>query len=304
MFELSQLRCFVAAADELHFGRAAARLNMTQPPLSRQIQLLERILGVSLMTRTSRSVKLTPAGRAFLLEARRILRLAESATLATRRIAGGEVGTVAIGFTAASGYSLLPRLITLARSRLPNFDLALREMVTGDQLEALLTGRIDIGLVRPPVERAEFETLRLNTEPLVAALPSGDPRLAKAVLSLEDFNGLPLIMYAPEGAGYFHGMLKSMFDAHHATPQYVQHVTQIHSMIAMVRAGLGAALVPEAATSLHFDDVRFRPVETEPAQPVELYAAWRRDNDNPTLKPMLALFAEEAARSDRPLRLD
>ncbi len=97
MFELSQLRCFVAVAEELHFGRAATRLNMTQPPLSRQVQLLERILGVVLLDRTSRSVRLTPAGRGFLIEARRILRLAETAALATRRIASGDAGRVAIG---------------------------------------------------------------------------------------------------------------------------------------------------------------------------------------------------------------
>jgi DNA-binding transcriptional LysR family regulator len=119
MFELSQLRCFVATAEELHFGRAAQRLNMTQPPLSRQVQLLERILGVTLLDRTSRSVRLTPAGRAFLLEARRILRLAESAALATRRIASGEAGQIAIGFTAASGYNFLPRLVILSRPACP-----------------------------------------------------------------------------------------------------------------------------------------------------------------------------------------
>jgi DNA-binding transcriptional LysR family regulator len=149
MFELSQLRCFVATAEELHFGRAAQRLNMTQPPLSRQVQLLERILGVTLLDRTSRSVRLTPAGRAFLLEARRILRLAESAALATRRIASGDAGQIAIGFTAASGYNFLPQLVILSNARLPNADLTLREMVTREQVEALLTGRIDIGLVRP-----------------------------------------------------------------------------------------------------------------------------------------------------------
>ena len=129
MFELSQLRCFVAVAEELHFGRAAQRLNMTQPPLSRQVQLLERILGVVLLDRTSRSVRLTPAGRSFLIEAKRILRLAESAALATRRIGKGDAGRVAIGFTAASGYSFLPNLVDLARTKLPNVDLALRELV-------------------------------------------------------------------------------------------------------------------------------------------------------------------------------
>ena len=132
LFELRQLRCFVAAADELHFGRAARRLNMTQPPLSRQIQLLEHALGVRLFERSSRNVALTSAGRVFLLEARRILRLSESAALATRRVASGEAGTVTIGFTAASGYSYLPRLITLCRERLPNITIHLKEMVSAD----------------------------------------------------------------------------------------------------------------------------------------------------------------------------
>src|SRR5277367_5252581 len=134
-FELRQLRCFVAVAEELHFGRAAARMNMTQPPLSRQIQMLERVLGVKLLDRTSRVVKLTPAGRVFLLEARRILRLTESAALTTRRTASGEAGTVALGFTAASGYNFLPRLISLCTSRLPNVNFSLKEMVTTDQTE-------------------------------------------------------------------------------------------------------------------------------------------------------------------------
>lgn len=290
MFELSQLRCFVAVAEELHFGRAAMRLNMTQPPLSRQVQLLERILGVVLLDRTSRSVRLTPAGRSFLIEARRILRLAESASLATRRIASGEAGRVAIGFTAASGYSFLPRLVELARERLPSVDLALREMVTGEQIEALLTGRIDLGLIRPPLNRPEFDKLRVMTEPLVAALPSGDPRLDKVVVSLSDFDALPMIMYAPEGAGYFHGMLSGLFDGAGVSPLQVQHMSQIHSILALVHARIGAAVVPEAAMRLHFDGVEFRPLDITPARPVELFVAWRRDNDNPSLKPLLDLF--------------
>lgn len=298
MFELSQLRCFVAAAEELHFGRAAARLNMTQPPLSRQVQLLERILGVSLMDRTSRSVRLTPAGRAFLVEARRILRMAESAALTTRKIAAGDAGRIAIGFTAASGYSFLPKLITLTRSRLPNVDLTLREMVTGEQNEALLTGRIDVGLLRPPINRTEFAKIQVLTEPLVAALPVGDDRLAKKTLTPADFDERPLVMYSSEGAQYFHNMLVAIFDANGVLPIYVQHLSQIHSALALVQAGIGAALVPEAATHLHFDSVQFRPFETIPARPVELYMVWRRDNDNPTLKPLLELY--EGAAIDAP----
>ena len=245
MFELSQLRCFVAAAEELHFGRAAQRLNMTQSPLSRQIQLLEHILDVKLLERTSRSVALTPAGRVFLIEARRIVRLAESAALSARRVAQGDAGRVAIGFTAVSGYSLLPEIVARARATLPNIELELREMVSGEQIDALLTGLIDIGFVRPPVDRQEFNTLNVLAEPLLVALPDGDPRQAKSTFEPKDFDGQPIIMYARHGAGYFHDMLLRIFDEAQTAPQFVQHVTQIHSMLGLVHAGLAAAIVPE-----------------------------------------------------------
>ena len=153
MFELSQVRCFVAVAEELHFGRAAARLNMTQPPLSRQIQILERILGVKLLQRGNRLVKLTPAGQSFLTEARLILKLTESAALLARRVAEGKAGSVNIGFTAASSYSYVPELVAACRQQLPDVELILKEMVSGDQLKRLGAGEIDIGLLRPPIPR-------------------------------------------------------------------------------------------------------------------------------------------------------
>lgn len=289
LFELRQLRCFVACAEELHFGRAASRVNMTQPPLSRQIQLLERAVGAKLLDRTSRLVKLTPAGRVFLLEARRILRLAESVALAARRTASGESGTVTLGFTAASGYSYLPRLISLCSSRLPNVGFSLKEMVTTDQVEGLLAGSIDIGLLRPPVSRPEFSKIRIASEPLVAALPAGDVRLQNAALSMSDFHQQSFIMYSPEGARYFHDMLVRLFDAHAVSPNYVQYLSQIHSILALVQSGMGAALVPESGTGLHFDGVHFRPVTASIPHPVELFLVWRTENDNPALEPLLDL---------------
>jgi DNA-binding transcriptional LysR family regulator len=126
MFDLAQIRCFVAVAEELHFGRAAMRLNMTQPPLSRQIQVLEHVIDAVLLERTSRSVSLTLAGRSFLPEAKRILKLAESAALVAKRIAAGKTGAIKIGFTAAGAYKFLPLLVKAMRFRLPDVDLSLR----------------------------------------------------------------------------------------------------------------------------------------------------------------------------------
>jgi DNA-binding transcriptional LysR family regulator len=282
LFELSQLRCFVAAAEELHFGRAAERLHMTQPPLSRQIQILERVLGVQLLARTSRIVRLTSAGRTFLPEARRILHLAESAAVSTRRTAAGDLGSVAIGFTAAGSYSFLPELIIAARERLPGVDLVLEEMVTAEQVEALASRRIDVALLRPPVRR-EFDSLRVVREPLLAALPA-DHRLAKGRRpALGDFDRQPFVMYSPYEARYFYDLLAAIFAKAGVAPRYVQHMSQVHAILALVRAGLGAALVPAAAASLRFQGVVLRPVETRPARPVELYLAWERNNDNPAL---------------------
>jgi DNA-binding transcriptional LysR family regulator len=173
-------------------------------------------------------------------------------------------------------------------------------MVSAEQVESLLTGRIDVGLLRPPVTRGEFSTLKVASESLVAALPLGDDRLDAPSLTLKDFDAQPLIMYAPEGARYFHDMLAGLFEAAGVKPVNIQPLSQIHSMLALVRAGIGAALVPEAAMSLHFDDVQFRPVQTDPPQPVELYAAWKSDNDNPALAPFLGLLGAQPIPGEPP----
>src|SRR5215204_2890283 len=152
MFELAQLRCFLAIAEEMHFGRAAARLNMTQPPLSRQLQHLERALGVDLVERSSRFVQLTAAGKAFLVDARHILRASEEALLTVRRIAQGEGGVITLGFVPATSYSLLPRLVAFILRELPHVQLVLKEIVTLDQVDAFNNRRIDAGILRTPVD--------------------------------------------------------------------------------------------------------------------------------------------------------
>lgn len=285
MFELIQLRCFVAVAEELHFGRAAARLNMTQPPLSRHIQVLERILKVELFHRSSRSVKLTAAGAAFLGEATRIVEMTKSAVATARAAAEGQQGMVALGFTAASGYSFLPQFISHLQQGLPGVRFLLKEMVTGEQLEGLLNGRLDLGFLRPPVRRPELESMRVLRERFVVCSHVSVPE-SERPRRLADFDGLPLIMYAPDKARYFHDLLIGLFAGARAEPHLVQHLAQIHTSLMLVGAGHGFALVPETAMRLHPDDVVFSPLEDADAI-VELHAAWRRDNDNPALAMLL-----------------
>lgn len=289
MFELSQVRCFVAVAEELHFGRAAGRLNMTQPPLSRQVQLLEHSLGAQLLVRTSRVVKLTPAGRTFLAEARRMLRIAENAQTSARRVAQGNAGTVAIGFTAGAGYAFLPKLIMRCREVLPEVDLVLKEMVSSDQLEALSSGQLDVGLMRPPIQRPEFQARCVLREPLVAAVASNHALARKSRVKLADFAGQPFVMYSPHEARFFYDVVAATFNQAGVAPRYVQYMSQIHSILALVKSGLGSAIVPEAAASLHFDGVTLRPLSPKETRPVELFVAWRSRNDNPVLPRFLDL---------------
>jgi len=196
MFDLSQLRCFVTVAEELHFGKATARLNMTQPLLSRQIQVLEHITDAPLLERASPSVRLTPAGRSFLPEAKRILKLAESASQVARRVAMGKTGSLKIGCTATAVYGILPELIAPCRARLPEVDFSLKELMSGDQLEALASGEIDARLLRPPIARAEFATKRVVAEPLLAAIPGNRPLASADTVSIKVFDDQPFVMYS------------------------------------------------------------------------------------------------------------
>jgi DNA-binding transcriptional LysR family regulator len=299
MFDLSQLRCFVAVAEELHFGRAAARLNMTQPPLSRQIKILEHALNAALFVRTSRSVRITPAGRSFLPEAKRLLKLAESAALVAQSIASGRAGSIKIGFTGGAAQSFLPALITECRARLADVELILKEMVSGDQIEALDSGQIDVGFLRPPVSRASFNAVAVLAESLIAAVPKGHRLARQKEIAIKDLDGVPFVMYAPFEARYFYDLLAGQFARAKILPRYVQHLSQIHSILSLVGTGLGLALVPQSAATLHVEQVVLRPVRLTPARPVELHMAWRRRDENPLLPGFLALARGVAARAQR-----
>jgi len=288
VFSLARLSCFIAVAEELHFGRAAERLHMTQPPLSRQIQQLEAELGVQLIDRTTRTVTLTPAGVAFLPDARRILQLAEGAAQTVKRVPAGDLGTVVIGFTAASAHAVLPPLLEATRARLPDVKLDLREMVTAAQIEGLVTGELDLGLARPPLKRPGLVSRPLLHEQLVAALPADHPLASLGrQLTLNDLDGQDVVMYSPVQARYFNELLISTFTIAGATPRYVQTVTQVHTMLVLVRSGIGIALVPASAATLHPEGVAFRSIGAFRERPVELDAVWRSDSTNPALLRLL-----------------
>lgn len=292
MLDFNQLRCFVAVAEELHFTRAAERLNMTQPPLSRQIQLLEHAVGAALFTRNNRVVRLTPAGRTLLPEARTILRLVENAGLATRRVSRGEAGRVSIGFTAAAGYDFLPRAIAGWRTSHPDIELQLKEMVSRAQFDALDAGRLDAGLLRPPVTREGLRSRLVESEPLVAALPQDHPLARQDSVAIQAFDDEAVVMFAPDESRYFYDLVANVFSHAGVNPHFGQYVSQVHTVLALVRAGLGLALVPRAAMTLRYEGVVFRPLTgPEPFRPVELHLVWKDGNDNPALASLLEEIA-------------
>ncbi len=282
MYELKQLRCFVAVGEELHFGHAAKHLHMTQPPLSRQIQMLEQELKIKLLTRTSRTVRLTPAGRAFLPEARRILALTESAAITARRIAKGESGLIRMGFTAGSSYDFLPRLLSLANSSLKGFGVVLNEMVTMQQMEALHANRIDFGLVRPPIDKRDLDVVCVAREPLLLAVSTRHRFATGPAPTMKDLAREPFITFSPVEGRYFYELIERMFRKAGVSAKYVQYISQVHSILALVSAGIGIALVPETAKKLHFEGAVLRELAS-PAVYAQLFMVSLTENDNPAL---------------------
>ncbi|HEY9289747.1 MAG TPA: LysR family transcriptional regulator [Microlunatus sp.] len=303
MLSLELVQSFVVVAEELNFGRAAERLLVTQPPLSRRIQQLERDLGVELFIRSHRGIVLTPAGEAFLTDARRMLKLADEARANVLRVPGGDVGTVSVGFTAATTYDFLAPVIKLAAERLPGVDLVLREMVTDDQLQALHEGSLDLGLIRPPARGSDLISAPVGSEPMLAAVPSGWDLAAATELSVRDFDGRLLVMFDPSGARYFHDLVLTAFRSAAVTPSIAQYVTQIHTALALVRAEVGLALVPAAARALHYEGVRLLPVTDLAGFRAELEVCWRPDRSNPARDRLIRLLGVDpiALPAARPL---
>jgi DNA-binding transcriptional LysR family regulator len=287
MLDLIQLRCFTTVATELSFSRAAVRLNMTQPPLSRQIKLLEHQLGVELFTRSTRSVALTAAGRAFFVEAQSLLERAQAAELSAKRFAQGDIGTVKVSFVPSAVYEFLPKVIAEIRLKQPNIDISLEEMNSFEQNEALRTRRIDLGIVRQVARWEGLSTERLLTEPFVVAVPAGHPLAAAPQLTVRDLHRQSMLMYANSAYQPFNELLTGMFRREKVTPHYVQWLGSTLTILALVDAGVGLALIPRSAQRIRFENIVFRDIELGRGVESELHMIWHEDNDNPAFASLL-----------------
>lgn len=282
MLDLDKVRSFVVLASELNFSRAARRLNMTQPPLSRRIKLLEEELEVVLLERTSRRVALTPAGQVFLSEAQKLLTQSNLSVIAARKAALGTAGTVKIGFVGAATYSFLPKLIAMARSGAPQVELELVQMESAEQVHSINEGRIDIGFSRPLLGSHHLNGVCVAREPLVLAIPRVHPLAKKRRPRLEELHEEPLIMFAP-GARYLHEKLTRLIATVGISPRIVQQMTHSQAMLSLVSAGIGLAIVPRDTQNACFDDVVFRTLDVSEECIAELHAIWSPDNRNSLL---------------------
>jgi DNA-binding transcriptional LysR family regulator len=285
--ELRQLRYFVAVAEELHFRRAAERLHISQPPLSQQIRALEDELGFALLERTRRRVQLTPAGEAFLRDARAILGELEGAVTTARRIDAGQTGRLRIGFVGSALLSIVPGTVERFRSSRPGVAIELRERSTVDQLRAVSGGVIDVGLVRPPIEdEAGVRAETVLRERTVAALPAAHPLAALARVPLRRLGAEPLVLFPRAQAPGFHDLLIGALADTGAGPRVIQYAPEMLTIIGLVAAGTGVSLVPASVSRLALDGVAYRPVSGAPRS--ELLAITRAGDDSALVRAFVA----------------
>jgi DNA-binding transcriptional LysR family regulator len=273
--ELRHLRYFVAVAERLHFGRAAASLHMTQPPLTRSIQELEQIIGATLLSRTRRRVELTAEGAWFLGEAKRLLAQLDNAVIEAARMAAGRSGSLRIGFVSLADYGVLPPLLRSYKTSRPGVSLALREMLSPDQAAALATGDLDFGLLLPPVA-GDLEHIVVQRERFLAALPARH-RLAKQAgrIRVRNLADESFIMVPRPIAPALHDVILDLASRAGFVPRLAQEAIQMQTVVSLVSAGMGVALVPGSVGNLGRRGVAYREL-ADPHPQLDVWLAWRR----------------------------
>ncbi|WP_110686925.1 LysR substrate-binding domain-containing protein [Salinicola aestuarinus] len=288
--ELRYLRYFVAVAEELHFGRAAQRLGISQPPLSQQIRALEAELGTPLFLRTNRRVELTDAGRLFLGEAREILARTERASRRVSRLGRGETGQLRIGFTTSVPLTAtLPRALMRYRQRFPEVELRMHELNSQRQIAPLLENELDIGIMRPATLPESLEAFTLIREPLVAVVNAQDPLgQDDTPLTLAALADQPFVYFSPAAGTGLLEQFQVLFASRGLTPQVVQEVGGPNTIISLVASGLGVSLLPASFRHIQIDNVRYRPIsDTDAVSEVWLTHARRQ------LSPQATHFIDE-----------
>ncbi|SEK53606.1 LysR family transcriptional regulator [Streptacidiphilus jiangxiensis] len=290
---LLQLHAFAVLAEELHFGRAAERLGIAQPPLSQQIRRLEEKVGHPLFDRGPARVALTPAGRELLPAARRALADLDAGLRAARRVGAGELGVLRIGFAASLALTVLPGLLRTYRQRFPDVELDVREMTSSPQLTALREGAIDIGLLRePPDEETEFGFRTVLREPFVAVLPTGHALAAARTVPLGALADEPFVLLPRAVGPQLHDRIVGLCADAGFAPRITGRAVEWQTLCALVQAGLGVTLAPASIRRIRLDGVAYRRIEPAHAR-TRVAVAWRRDDRSPLVANLLSVVGEE-----------
>lgn len=289
--ELRQIEYFIAVAEELHFGRAAKRLQMTQPPLSQQIIQLEKELGVLLLERSKRHVELTDAGKVFLQEVRYALVQLEQAKAAAIRAHMGIEGRLVLGFVGSASYGILPVAVRAFQEQFPHVDMVLHEMPTPMQIEAFHRKEIDIGFVRTPVDDHLLSFLSVHQELCVAVVPKLHPLAEHTSVSMEDLRVEQFILLERGIWPSWHDDIVAKCHQAGFSPIIRQSVKEIQTAISLVAAGLGVSIVPSSTSNLHARDVVYLDIAGD-APRIDMSIAWRTDNISPLVQHFIGVVAQ------------
>jgi DNA-binding transcriptional LysR family regulator len=289
--ELRHLRYFSTVATELHFGRAAEKLHIAQPPLSKQIQDLEAELGFELFNRTTRSISLTPAGQAFLGEVTQIFQQLDRAIDIGRKTSRGELGQISIGFVGSATYNILPVMLQQFRDRYPQVQIELHELTTDRQLIWLREGRIDVGLIRPPVIDSNFASQLIFQESLVVALPSNHYLAKLNTIDLSLLSAEPFILFPRQLAPGLYDPIITICQAAGFSPLVVQECIQMQTIVSLVSANMGVSILPASIQEAQRQGVVYRSIATSSGieKLATIAIVWRINDDSATIQRLLEI---------------
>lgn len=294
--ELRHLRYFVTLAEELHFGRAAQKLHIAQPPLSQQIRQLEVELGFDLFYRTKRSVELTTAGSVFLQEVQQIFKLLDTAIQSGKKASRGELGKLVIGFVSSAAYNILPLALRSHRECFADVSLELREMTTSEQLQQLQTGTIDVGFLRPPITSEDLDLEIIYQESLIVALPENHRFADRETISLATLAQEQFIFFPRSLAPGLYDLILDLCLQAGFQPNLSQEAAQMQTIVSLVAGKIGVAIVPESLQNLQRTGVVYRML-TEQTPKIAIALTWRKHDKSPTLQRFIDIVIQ--ATSDK-----
>ncbi|NMG64796.1 LysR family transcriptional regulator [Azoarcus indigens] len=297
--DIRQLRYFIAVAEEANIGRAATRLHMSQPPLTRQIQQLEEELDTQLFVRTPRGMELTQAGTLFLAEARNIRALIEQATERTQRAGQGRLGRLDVAIFGSAILDRIPKLILNFRNEYPDVNVVLHTMTKAEQIAALRQNRITVGFNRMLAPLPDIRSEVIATEALLLAVNLNDPLAAQPALPFDALARRPVILFPSGARPNFVDKVLALCEARGFIPEVAQEVGDAVTGVALVASGFGVCVVPESATTLQYPGVAYLPFADAPADArVDLSCIYRADDHSPILTTFLASVRKSAALQD------